>query len=170
MGVCSNNRRRPTSFCKRNQICKEGVIAVITDISVIFIIPFVNNLYSHYCFNKKTHHIIHYDDVIMDAIASQITSLTIVYSAVYSGADQRKHQSSASLAFLRGNDRGPVNSPHKWPVKRKMFPFDDVIMLLSNSPHVLIKKQCSPSDCWVWTTTDFYHFFSDIQNVRFGFA
>ena len=66
--------------------------------------------------------------VIMGAIASQITSLTIVYSTVYSGADQRKHQSSASLAFVRGIHRGPVNSPHKWPVTRKMFPFDDVIM------------------------------------------
>ena len=64
----------------------------------------------------------------MGAIASQITSLTIVYSTVYSDADQRKHQRSASLAFVRGIHRGPVNSPHKWPVMRKMFPFDDVIM------------------------------------------
>ena len=64
----------------------------------------------------------------MGSIASQITSLTIVYSAVYSGADQRKHQSPASLAFVGGIHRGSVNSPHKWPVTRKMFPFDDVIM------------------------------------------
>ena len=71
------------------------------------------------------HH--HYDDVIMGAMASQIASLTIVYSTVYSDANQRKHQSSASLAFVRGIHRGP-NSPHKWPVTRKMFPFDDVIM------------------------------------------
>ena len=71
----------------------------------------------------------HYGDIIMGAIASQITSLTIVYSTVYSDADQRKHQSSASLAFVRGIHRGPVNSPHKWPVTRKMFPFDDVIMI-----------------------------------------
>ena len=70
----------------------------------------------------------HYGDVIMGTMASQITSLIIVYSTVYSGADQRKHQSSASLAFVRGIHRGPVNSPHKWPVTRKMFPFDDVIM------------------------------------------
>ena len=73
---------------------------------------------------------LHYEDVIMGAMASQITSLTIVYSTVYSGADQRKHQSSASLAFVRGIHRWPVNSPHKWPVTRKMFPFDDVIMPL----------------------------------------
>ena len=70
----------------------------------------------------------HYGDGIMGAIASQITSLTIVYSIVYSDADQRKHQSSASLAFVRRIHRGPVNSPHKWPVTRKIFPFDDVIM------------------------------------------
>ena len=70
----------------------------------------------------------HYDDVIMDTIASQITSLAIVYSIVYSSAVQRKHQSSASLAFVWGIHRGPVNSPHKGPVTRKMFPFDDVIM------------------------------------------
>ena len=70
----------------------------------------------------------HYDDVIMSAIASQITSLTVVYSIAYSDADLRNHQSSASLAFVWGIHRGPVNSPHKWPVTRKMFPFDDVIM------------------------------------------
>ena len=66
----------------------------------------------------------------MGAIASQITSLTIVYSIVYSDADQSKHQSSASLAFVREIQRGPVNFPHKWPVTRKMFPFDDVIMII----------------------------------------
>ena len=71
---------------------------------------------------------IHCGDVIMGAIASQITSLTIVYSTVYSDADQRKHQSSASLAFVRGIHREPVNYPHKCPGTRKMFPFDDIIM------------------------------------------
>ena len=71
---------------------------------------------------------LHYDDFIMGAIASHINSLTIVYSTVYSGADQSKHQSSASRAFVWGIHWGPVNSPHKWPVTRKMFPFDDVIM------------------------------------------
>ena len=59
----------------------------------------------------------------MGMVTSQITSLTIVYSAVYSDADQRKHQSSASLTFVRG-----IHSPHKWPVTRKTFTFDDVIM------------------------------------------
>ena len=70
----------------------------------------------------------HYCDAIMGTVESLITSLTIVYTAVYSDADQSKHQSSVSLAFVWGIHRGPVNSPHKWPVTRKMFPFDDVIM------------------------------------------
>ena len=59
-----------------------------------------------------------YNDVIMGAMASQIISFTIIYSSVYSGADQRKHQSSASLAFVKGIHRSPVNSLHKGPVKR----------------------------------------------------
>ena len=74
----------------------------------------------------------HYSEVIMDAMASQITSLTIVYSTIYSGADQRKNQSYASLAFVLVIHRWPVNSPHKWPVGWEMFPFDDVIMILEN--------------------------------------
>ena len=98
-------------------------------------------------------HRMHYGDVIMGAIASQITSLTAVYSTVYSDADQRKHQSSAPLAFVWEIHRGPVNSPHKWPVTRKMFPFNDVITdcsrtircfpyLLSHAPPITISK-CS---------------------------
>ena len=66
----------------------------------------------------------------MGTISSQITSLMIVYSNVYSDADQRKHHSPAPLAFVWGIYRGPVNSPHKWPVTRKMFPFGDVIMVI----------------------------------------
>ena len=74
------------------------------------------------------HIISHYSDIIMSLMASQITILTIVYSNVYSGVDQRKCQSSASLAFVRGIHRWPVNSPHKGLVMQKMFPFDDIIM------------------------------------------
>ena len=62
-------------------------------------------------------------------MASQITSLTIVYPTVYLGADQRKHQTSVSLAFVRGIHRWSVNSMHKWPVTRKMFPFYGVILM-----------------------------------------
>ena len=64
----------------------------------------------------------------MSTMAFQITSHTIVISTVYSGADQRKYQSFASLAFVRVIHRWPVNSLYKRPVTRKMFPFDDVIM------------------------------------------
>ena len=97
----------------------------------------------------------HYDDVIMGTIASQITSLPSVYSTVYSGADQSKHQSSASLAFVWGIHRGPVNSPHKWPVTRKMVPFDDVIMTgkfpslrLVNAPEELWQFHSMMSSHW----------------------
>ena len=88
-----------------------------------------NTRYMHFHTQRSGH----YSDVIMVAMASQITSLTIVYSTVYSGADQRKHQSSASLAFVPGIHRWQVNSPHKRPATRKMFPFDDAIMFSSNS-------------------------------------
>ena len=91
--------------------------------------------------------VIHYSDVIMDAMASQITSPTIVYSTVYSSADQRKHQSSASLAFVWGIHRWSVNSPHKWPVTRKMFPFDDVIMHCNVANLYRIPKRCRK---WSW--------------------
>ena len=69
----------------------------------------------------------------MGTTTSHITSLTIIFSTVYPGADQRKYGSSTSLAFVRGIRRGPVNSPHKWPVTPKMFPFDEVIMVSEKS-------------------------------------
>ena len=53
----------------------------------------------------------HYNDVIMGTIVSQITSLTIVYSTVYSDADQRKHQSSVLLAICVGNSPGTGEFP-----------------------------------------------------------
>ena len=74
------------------------------------------------------HESYHYNDIIMGTIASQITSLAIVYSIVYSDADQRKPQNSALLAFVWGIHLGPVISPHKRSVTRNMFLFDDVIM------------------------------------------
>ena len=80
----------------------------------------------------------------MSAMASQITSLTIVYSTVCSGSDQRIHQSSAPLAFVRGIHQGPLNSPHKGPLTRKMFPFYDVIM---------------------WVFSRIYHWFYEHDNV-----
>ena len=96
-------------------------------VQVLYLAPF--NFSPHFRFAKVPSYqwyftLPHYGDVIMGMIASQITSLPIVYLIVYSGADQRKHQSSASLPFVHW----PVNSPHKGPVTLKMFPFDDVIM------------------------------------------
>ena len=81
----------------------------------------------------------------MSAMASQITSLTIVYPTVNSGTDQRKHKRSVSLAYVGGIHRSSsvierlearrwliteqqVHSPHKWPITRKMFPLEDVII------------------------------------------
>ena len=80
-------------------------------------------------------------------MASKITAPPppIVYSTVYSGVDQRKHQSSASLAFVPGIHRRPVNSPHKWPVTRKILSLDDVIMempfleILSRNDRMILK-------------------------------
>ena len=101
----------------------------------------------------------HYNDVIISAIASHITSL-------YSDADQRKHQSSASLAFVWGIHRGQVNSPRKWPVTRKMLPFDDVIMyskcetITINSKYAAVdamSKQTSTTRPGAHFTNDFLH-------------
>ena len=69
-----------------------------------------------------------YSDVIISAMASQTTGVSIVCFTVCSGANQRIHQSSASLAFVRGIHRWVVDPPHKGPVTRKRFPFDDVII------------------------------------------
>ena len=68
--------------------------------------------------------ILHYSYAIMSAMASQITDVSVVCSIVCSGVDQRKHQSTASLTFVRGIYRWPVDSPHKGPVTWKMFPVD----------------------------------------------
>ena len=88
----------------------------------------------------------HYSDVMMSVIVSQITSLTIVYPTVYSGTYERIHQSSASLAFVRGIHRWLLNSPHKGPVTWKMFPFDGVIMSgIKGAEWSLIIWM----DCWV---------------------
>ena len=63
-------------------------------------------------------------------------------STFYSDADQRKHQSSVSLAFVWEIHRGPVNSPHKWQVTRKLFPLEDVIIFICIP--ALRRSVCSP--------------------------
>ena len=86
----------------------------------------------------------------MSAMASQITSLTIVYSTVYPDADQRKRQRSASVAFVRGIHRWPMNSNslHKEPITRKMFPFDDAIMD-NHAPWSLINLPIWTFECFM---------------------
>ena len=81
----------------------------------------------------------HYSGVIMRVMASQITGVSIVCSTVGSNLVPRKHHFSPSLSYVRGIHRSPVNSPHKRPVSRKMFPFDDVIINVSSdgSTHML---------------------------------
>ena len=100
----------------------------------------------------------------MSAIASQITGVAIVYSTFCSGADQRKHPSSASLAFVRGIHRWPVNFPRKGPVTRKMFPFDDVIM----SPKevtLYIQNAMDPTRFRIHDITQ--HAFSTLSEILF---
>ena len=92
----------------------------------------------------------HCSDAMMSVVASRITGVSIVYSNVCSGADQRKHQSSASLASVREIHRWPVKPPHKGPVTRKKFSFDDVIMLIGSN------KGLSPvwHQGFTWISTD----------------
>ena len=82
----------------------------------------------------------YYSDVTMSAMASQITGVSTIYATVCLGVDQRKHQSSASLAFVGGIHRSLVNSLHKGPVTRKMFAFDDVIVWYGDGN--IVKKVC----------------------------
>ena len=93
----------------------------------------------------------HYSGVVMSVMASKITSLTIVYSIVYSGIDDRKHQSSASLAIVREIHRWPVHSQHKGPVTWKLFLSDDVIM----SSHKTLPNQTVGESSWNTHTSCF---------------
>ena len=98
----------------------------------------------------------HYIDVIMTTMASQITSLTMVYSTVYSDADQKKTSKFRVTGLCVGNSPGPVNSPHKGLVTRKMFPFGDVIIqtecvhmcIIEDHICTIIKKETSPLCTW----------------------
>ena len=113
----------------------------------------------------------------MGMMASQITSLTIVYSILYSGADQRKYRRSVSLAFVRGIHRWSLNSPHIWPVTRKMFPFDDVIMYCdkqtigkNNIPviHCVTTKQSgrSPKVVALFSATNFSSYITKLLQLH----
>ena len=98
-------------------------MSLALSIRIMFILPLVRD---HW--NSKTTLSSHYSDVIMSAMPSQITGVSIVCSTVCSGTDQRKVQSSASMVSMNGIHRWPVDSPQKGQQTRKMFPFDHVIM------------------------------------------
>ena len=119
MGRVNDNFWKYKDFYKKAQ--GAGCDAMVLS---VYVAKYHQSLLNPVHYNTLLHH----NDVIMGAMTSQITSLTIVYSTVYPGSDQRKHQSSASLAFVRGIHRLPVKSPHKGQVASKIFPFDDVIM------------------------------------------
>ena len=74
-----------------------------------------------------------YNDVKLGAMASQITSLTIVYSTVYSRRRSKKTSNLRVTGLCAGNSPVSIEFPHKWPVTPKMFPFDDIIMVLTTS-------------------------------------
>ena len=99
-----------------------GIFSLTADTAARCCLASSNGLYNWYA---------HYTDVITSAMASQIPDVSIVCSIGFSGADQGKHQSSASLLFVRKIPRSPMDSPHKGSVTPKMFPFDDVIMLIT---------------------------------------
>ena len=105
-------------FCFGFKVTQYMLFATDSDITTRF-------LYIHIRWHTMHHH---YSDVIKSAMGFQITCVSIVYSTVWSGAYQRKQQNSASLAFVWGIHRWPVNSA-QGPVTRKRFPSDDVIMM-----------------------------------------
>ena len=101
----------------------------------------------------------------MDTIASQITGI----SAVCLNADQIKHQSSTSLASVRGIHRWPVNSPHDGPVMRKMLPFDDVIMIHKKYPTACPSEK--DMGCLLWDQNQIYNLvFSFLGFMQYHFV
>ena len=126
---------------------------------------YIHAIICHFIYHEITCN--HYSDVIMDPMASQITSLAIVYSTIYTGPDE-KHQSPVSLAFVWGIHRWPVNSPHKCPVTRKMFPFYYVIMSFKGSPYVWLSISCHISkQCNKFDVSSAYPVFAwDLNTLR----
>ena len=132
------------------------IIIIIIVVNFIIVICLYNVMYFQYTSLSihlyKELSINHYSDVIMSAMASQITGVSIVCATVCSGANQGKYQCSTSLASVRGSHRWPVDSPHKGPVTWKIFPFDDVIMILWN---IIIFKWISNKKQWCVSNTGY---------------
>ena len=72
---------------------------------------------------------VHYSDVIKGAMTSHHPHDCLL-NRLFRRRTTNTPKLYTSLAFVRGIHRWPVNSPHKWPVTRNIFPFDDVIILL----------------------------------------
>ena len=136
---------------KRLTICtllKSG-IASLSKWNMFYVMIQQNSLYFMFddiCWWFPMVFFYHYSDVIMTTIASRITNLTIVYSIVYSDADQRKHQRSTSLAFVWGIHRWPVNSTHKRPVTQIFF------LSIWWRHHVLVLWFVTHTWVWVFNT------------------
>ena len=106
----------------------------------------------------------HCSDVIMSVMASQITDISIICSTVCSGVDQRRHQSSASLAFVRGIHRWPVDCSHKqyaahdirrvrevsmgFPLQAKMDPWNGSQVKLKFYMSLLGQSSSSSGSVW----------------------
>ena len=89
----------------------------------------------------------------MTTIASQITSLTVVYSTVYSDADQRKHQSSASLAFVRGIHRDRWIPRTKGQLRGKCFHLMQFMCDTWLVPRCTWSSELQKDDVWLGEST-----------------
>ena len=114
----------------------------------------------------------------MGTMASQITGESIVKSTVCSGVN-KKYQSSASLHFVGGIHRWPVDPPHKKPATRNMFSFDDVIMTRIRGEawpqfsyhHPFLIAWCKhmlglPRTLWTHVTGGNFHRFSEATDRK----
>ena len=113
----------------------------------------------------------HYNDVIMSAMASQITSLTLVHSTVYSRCRLNKTLKLRVTGLCGGSHQSPMNCLHKGPVTRKMFPFHDVNMGLLNATirRPMLLKQLSCVE-WMWSEGVFDTFHSHVLLIKTDIA
>ena len=118
--------------------------------------------------NMESHSKIHWNHCnnVISAVASKITGVSIVCKTVSTGSDERKHQSSASMAFLRGIHRWPVKSPHKKPLTRKMFPFEESDIFVSLKCSNLQDRSDVKVDLAVFITRNYFsHTICEIINL-----
>ena len=152
------NKSKPWCFLELNTIYHQTHSLTQKDQKCVFDI-----IWGNWTWRGKSSALCHYNDVIMTMMASQITSFKVVYSTVYSEADQRKHQSSASLAFAWGIHRD-LWIPHtKGKFRGKCF------HLMTSSCiaiHNISKTSCNTS--WVGVINKFppFHYFLSFQHCQ----